>query len=133
MTNASPRNVTLADLAINIRAFSTVNLLDKKHYSLTLEQLNKSRESGSLFNKRDKILVRHLPPPKVEKDKLPLLQDAKIPDRGRSIMTIVEVEYDELKMATDKENQKLLDEEYARENADLAEADTQKTIVAKGG
>lgn len=133
VTNVSPRNVTLADLAINIRAFTTVNLLDKKHYDLTLEQLLKSKETGSLFKKKDKIITRHLPPPQIEKDKMSFLSENGIPSRARSILTINEIEYDELKVATDKENQKQLDEEYARENADLVEADAQKIVTSRGG
>ena len=133
VTNFSSRNVTLADLAINIKAFTTVNLLDKKHYSYTLEQLVKSKESGSIFSKRDKILVRKLPPPAVVKERVPFLKEAIIPSRERSLFSITEIEYDELKISDDKELQKKLDEEYARENADLAEADTQKFVASKKG
>lgn len=131
VTNASPMNVTLADLALNIRAFSTVNLLDKKHYNYTIEQLIKSKEKGSIFKKRDKIIVRDLPPPVVEKNKLPFLKDALIPSRERSLFAITEVEYDELKISDEKEMQNKLDEEYAKENAELAEADTQRIVISK--
>ena len=133
VTNASPMNVTLSDLALNIRAFSTVNLLNKKHYKYTLEQLVKSKENGSIFKKRDKILVRDLAPPNVEKERLPFLKETLIPSRGRSILTINEVEYDELKVSDEKEMQKKLDEDYAKENADLAEADTQRIVISKKG
>ena len=129
VTNLSPRNVTLADLALNIKAFTTVNLLDKRHYQYTLEQLKKSQESGSIFHKRDKIIVRGLPP-EIQKDKMPFLQEAVIPSRERSVFSIVEVEYDELKVSDDKEIHKKLDEEYAKENADLAEADQQRIVVS---
>jgi hypothetical protein len=130
VTNASDRNVTLADLAINIKAFRTVNLLDKKHYDFTLEQLIKSRESGSIFKKRDKILVRDLPPPAIDKERIPFLRESAIPSRGRSILSIEQVEYDELKISDDLSMQKKLDEDYARENAELADADTQKLVIS---
>lgn len=123
VTNASPMNVTLADLALNIRAFTTVNLLDKKHYNYTLDQLIKSRDSGSIFKKRDKILFR-VTAPLVEKNHIPIARESVIPSRERSIFSITEVEYDELKISEDKEIQKKLDEEYANENADLIETDT---------
>ena len=61
VTNISP-NVTLADLALNIKAYMTVNLLDARHYKYTMEQLQKSRQFGSIFNKRDKIIVRETEP-----------------------------------------------------------------------
>jgi hypothetical protein len=130
VTNASSMNVTLADLAINIKSFSTVNLLDKKHFSLTLDQLIKSKDSGSIFKKRDKILVRHLPP-EIHKDNLPFLKDAAIPSRERSVFIINAVEYDELKIIEEKENQNKTDEEYAKEAAELIENDIHQPVNSK--
>ena len=127
VTNMSPMNVTLADLALNIKAFSTVNLLDKRHYSYTLEQLIKSRESGSLFKKRDKIAVRLVAPPDPEKNKVPIVYGSIIPDRTRSLFNINDEEYEELKVS--EEDQKKQDEIYAQENADLAELDAQRSVI----
>lgn len=127
VTNMSPMNVTLADLALNIRAFSTVNLLDSRHYSYTLEQLLKSKESGSLFKKRDKIAVRDLAPVKKRPDVIPYIQSSVIPDRTRSIYQIDDKEYEELQVS--QEDQKKQDEIYAQENADLAELDAQRSVI----
>ena len=127
VTNISSRNVTLADLALNIRAFSTVNLMDKKHYSYSLEQLIKSKESGSIFKKSDKIVVRNLPPPNIEKEKMPFLKDSIIPSRGRSLYNIKEEDYEELQVSL--EDQKTQDEIYTKDNADLAEFDSQRSII----
>jgi hypothetical protein len=127
ITNMSPMNVTLADLALNIKAFSTVNLLDKKHYGYTLEQLMKSKESGSLFKKRDKIAVRDVPPPRPDKEKMPFAQSSFFPDRARSLYIIDETEYEELQVS--EEDQKKQDELYAMENADLAEIDIQRSVI----
>ena len=127
VTNASPFNVSLRDLNLTIKAFNTVNLLDKRHYSYTLEQLLKSQESGSIKMKSDKIKVRDLAPPTVKKESLPILRDTVIPSRERSLLVIKEEEYDELKIADEAENkeaQKKLDEELARESVELEE-DTQ--------
>ena len=124
VTNISPRNVTLADLALNIRAFSTVNLLDKRHYAYTLEQLLKSKESGSLYNKRHLVKPRDVPPPEIEKLTLPIQREAVMPSRERSVLVIEEKEYIELKMAEEsdaKEAQMKMDEELARESAELEE------------
>ncbi len=123
----SPMNVTLADLALNIKAFSTVNLLDKKHYSYTLEQLLKSKASGSLFKKRDRISVREVAPPKKKPEVIPFIQSSVIPDRTRSIYQIDDKEYEELRM--NQEDQKKQDEIYAQENADLAEFDAQRSVI----
>jgi hypothetical protein len=127
VTNFSPRNVTLADLSLNIRAFTTVNLLDKKHYSYTLEQLLKSKESGSLFNKRHLVKPRDVAPPKKEPSQAPILHDSAIPDRYRSLYKINETMYEELEVS--EIDQKKQDEIYAQENADLAELDEQRSVV----
>lgn len=127
VTNASPMNVTLADLALNIKAFSTVNLLDKRHYQYTLEQLQKSASSGSLFKKRDKIRVRNVAPPDPEKQKAPVSLSSYLPDRARSIYQVDDTEYDELKVS--EEDQQKQDEAYAKENADLAEIDILRSVI----
>lgn len=139
VTNISPRNVTLADLALNIKAYMTVNLLDTRHYKYTMEQLQKSRQSGSIFNKRDKIIVRETEPvlsPNEEAQTLfpkeahlILAKEAIIPNRSHSILVIDNKEYDELKVS--EEDKLKQDEIYAQENADLAEIDIQRSIPIK--
>jgi hypothetical protein len=119
VTNVSHRNVTLADLACNIKAYSTVNLADIRRYGLTMEQLTKSKEAGSLFAKRDIIKPRDVAPPKEPEKVIPILHLAYIPSRQRSLFEINEVKYEELEVADDKEIQKKIDEQYASENADL--------------
>lgn len=120
ITNISDRNITLADLALNIKAFTTVNLLNKRHYSYTLEQLIKSKTNGSLFNKRDKILVREAGPGLKKEDKMPILAEASIPSRSKSVFSIEQIEYAELNVsAADKEMQRKMDEEFAKESVEL--------------
>jgi leucyl-tRNA synthetase len=55
ITNVSNMNVSLSDLGITVPAGRSWNLLDSKHFKFTLEQLEKSNTSGSIFKKRDKI------------------------------------------------------------------------------
>lgn len=62
VTNISDKNVSLRDLAITIPSKKNVNLLDSKHYSYTLEQLELSANSGSLKSKSDKLKVRKVAP-----------------------------------------------------------------------
>jgi hypothetical protein len=127
ITNCSPRNVTLADLALNIKSFSTINLLDSNHYTYTIEQLLKSKESGSLYNKRHLVKVREVSPLKKEISQIPILRNTSIPDRQRSLYKMNAKEYEELKVSV--EDQKKQDEIYAQENADLAELDEQRSFV----
>ncbi len=118
LTNFSPMNVSLADLNLTVKAYTSVNLLDAKHYQYTIDQLKKSAESGSIFKKRDKLIVRKIAP-EVLKANVPLTRETFIPNRERSLLSIKEENYEELNVS---------DEEFAKENADTAEADTQPMI-----
>jgi hypothetical protein len=123
VTNLCNRNVSLADLNVTIKAFSSVNLLDKKHYYYTLEQLEKSHQSGSIYKKRDKIVKRKIEP-EILKANIPLLRETFIPNRERSTLIIKEEKYEELQIS---------DEEFAKENADTAQMDTVPLIDTKRG
>jgi len=118
VTNISNRNVSLADLAINIKAFTTINLLDSKHHYYTLDQLMKSSQSGSLFKKRDKIVIRKLAP-QVLKNEIGIKVDTILPSREKSVLEIKEEHYEELNVA-DSEKDLI---EYAKENADIVQLD----------
>jgi hypothetical protein len=120
VSNISNMNVTLADLALNIPANRIANLMDTRHYQYTLEQLQKSATSGSLFKKRDKIVVRKLAPELLPKI-IPINRESVIPTRERSILEIKEEQYEELQITN---------EEFAIENADLADMDN-KPIFSK--
>lgn len=109
LTNLSNRNVSLADLNITIKAFSSVNLMDKRHYSYTLEELEKSVKSGSIFKKRKLFSVRKVPPTMLKMD-MPVLHEAFIPSRERSVLVIKEECYEELSIS---------DEEFADKNSDI--------------
>lgn len=113
VTNFSSKNVSLADLNLTIRAFTSVNLLDIKHYQYTLAQLQKSAESGSIFNKRDKLTVREVAPEMI-KSSISFIRETVIPSRNRSVYSIKEENYEELNVS---------DEEFAKENADIIDLD----------
>jgi hypothetical protein len=53
--NKSKLNVSVGDLHITIPAGKTIDLLNNKT-GLTLEELQKSYSSGSLYKKRDKLV-----------------------------------------------------------------------------
>lgn len=100
VSNISDRNVTLRDLALSVKARSHVNLLDSRHYSYTLEQLQTSAESGSLYAKQRLLKVREVPPPEpvkigLNKSKLPLFM-ADNPLFSR--LVIEEPQYEELEV-----------------------------------
>jgi hypothetical protein len=120
VSNISNRNVSLGDLALTIPAFSSVNLMDTRHYHYTLEQVTKSAVSGSIFAKRNKILIRHAAPIIIQEKKLNIPNN--IPSRGRSTFEIKEEKYDEL-ITTD--------DEWEEENFETADMDQQKQYFVK--
>jgi hypothetical protein len=109
VTNISNKNVTLTDLYISIKANSSVNLLSK-HYSFTLEQLEKSHASGSIYTKRDKIVKRKVPPPPPEETVLKIDVNSIVPSKPRSIFEIKHQRYVELEIS---------DEEYQAQTGEL--------------
>jgi uncharacterized protein YqgQ len=124
ITNISPRNVTLADLATNIKAFTSVNLLDDRHYAYTMEQLEKSMKSGSIFKKKDIIKVRDIPPVIEKKQWTETDEKSSMPTRAKSILEIKEQDYlENVSGDSNPEEQKKFDEQLARTNADLEDED----------
>lgn len=121
LTNISDRNVSLADLNLTVKAFSSVNLLDSRHYSFTKEQLLESVAKGSIYKKRDKLFVRKAEPQHIVMN-IPFKQDAYIPSRERSLYNIKEEKYEELNIS---------DEVFASENAEIAEQDRQPLSLKK--
>lgn len=113
LTNLSNRNISLTDLNLTVKAYSSINLLDKRHYQYTIEQLQKSVESGSVFKKRDRLVVRRVAP-EILKANVPLLRETFIPTRERSTFAIKEENYEELNIS---------DEQFAKDNADIIELD----------
>jgi len=110
ITNISNKNVMLADLNVTIIAHKCLNLLGK-HSKLTVEDINKSIVSGSLFKKRDKIKIRHSAP-LTNKE---IIKDDKksiIPNRTKSTHFTKEETFEELSLS---------DEKFAEENADFNE------------
>lgn len=101
----------MSDLNLTINAFSTVNLLDNKHYSYTIQQLEKSFASGSLFKKRNRFKLRKNAP-EIITNKILFDRDIYSPTRQRSILQIKQENYDELNLS---------DEKFAEENADLVD------------
>lgn len=114
VTNISNMNVSLSDLNLTIKPFSSVNLLDSKHYSYTKEQLDKSVKDGSIFKKRNKIFVRKVAPI-VEKKTILSIKDTYIQSRERSVYSIKQETYEELEMT---------DDEFIKENIDLIDSET---------
>ena len=109
LTNMTNRIISLPDLCVSIKPYSSVNLLDKKHYKYSVEELEKSLESGSIYKKRDKIALRKIPP-QTEKKQILITENPSFPLKERSIVPSNEVQYEELNVS---------DEDFANENSEL--------------
>lgn len=114
ITNIVKKAVHLGDIGVVIQPRTSINLLDKKHYTLTKEQLEKSAKLGSLFAKNKMVVIRKVPPNEDPKKYLPFKEDAVFTTKQRSTVEIENVKYEELQMS---------DDDFAEENADMAEAD----------
>ena len=122
ITNISNRNVSLSDLNLTIKAYSSINLMDTKHYSYSIDQINKSVLNGSIYNKRNKIFVRKVDPVPI-KNTIKFERDAFVPSREKSLYNIKEDHYEELEIS---------DEDFAKENADTAQIDANTQVISKG-
>jgi hypothetical protein len=114
ITNISKNIVSLPDLALHIQPMISINLLDNKHYHFTKEQVIKSSQSGSIFAKRNKVIVRQVAPGEKKKDIVPLQENAIFPTKQRSAVEVEKIKYEELEVS---------DEEYADDHSDTAEID----------
>lgn len=113
ITNISKKAINLYDIGITIMPMTSLNLLDSKHYRLTLEQLEKSAKSGSIALKSNYVVVRAVPPD-AKKNYLPFDKNAIMPTRHRSAVENEDIKYEELNIS---------DEKYAEENSDTAQQD----------
>lgn len=114
VTNISNRNVTLSDLLVTIPAGKSVDLLSRGYPHLSESMLENSLKSGSLFIKRDKVVKRILPPNAINKYLFNIDENAFLPNQPRSLLEIKEDKYEELEIS---------DEEFAEQNAEIAEID----------
>lgn len=104
-TNISNFNVSLRDLGLTIPSKKSVNLLDDRHYSLSKEQLELSATSGSLYAKRDKILIRQTEP---EAPIKPGIMVSKMPrfvaqNMQRTKIIVEDIKYEELLSTSEEE------------------------------
>jgi hypothetical protein len=112
VSNISDMNVSLSDLGLTIPARKTVNLLDKRHYSFSQEELALSAVSGSIFKKKSKVVVRKVPPVFETRQLLEVDYNALAPSRRRSIVQIREERHEELEVSDDM---------FAEQMADLTD------------
>lgn len=112
VSNISNMNVSLSDLGLTIPARKTVNLLDKRHYNFSEEELTISATSGSIFKKKAKVVVRKVPPVFETRQLVEVDRNAVVPSRRRSAVQIKEEHHEELEIS---------DDTFAEQMADLTD------------
>jgi hypothetical protein len=116
VTNISTKkDISLADLRLTLRRGRSVNLLDKRHYSYTLEQLQESEKSGSIHKKRHVVKVRDVPPIKIGK-RLEIEKNRRVLVPARNKVEMETPYYEEL----DFENETEAEEAFAAEEAEAS-------------
>lgn len=116
--NISKMNVSLSDLQLVVPAGRSWNLLDHKHFSYKLEQLEKSASVGSIFKKSDKIKVRSVPPVEPVKPGIYVAVNDFREVKPRSLIKIEEKRYEELETDLDP---RVAEEKHAADFAAIEE------------
>lgn len=116
ITNITNKQVSVFDLNVKISAYSSINIYSK-HYHHTKEEVEASVKSGSVYNniKRKRLAIREVSP-KIITDRVSIMEDAIIPDRGRSLSDVKEENYEELNV-----DDSISDEQFALDNVDLVD------------
>jgi hypothetical protein len=109
--NISKRNVSLRDLGLTLKSGQSYNLLDSRHFNITIEQIINSVDSGSLYLKRDKIKLRARPE-KPLKETLEICQMSS--ERRRTNLVIVK-ESSETVLPDFNDEQSISDQKFAEE------------------
>jgi len=123
---ARDRDVSLGDLRLTIRVGETRNLLDSRHYTYTLEQLQKSAESGSIKAKSQWIKVRDLPPKRaVRIGRYDLSKAARYAGPLRNKIDVEAPKFEELDFLDDKSVQ----EKFAADDAEIVHNDIQPALA----
>lgn len=113
ITNISNRNVTLRDLSLTVKKYSSINLLSS-HFHYTVEQIEKSIKVGSIHNKSNIIKIRKVEPEETPLKKIEVSDQSRFSYAARSNVKIEEVEYEELKVS---------EENFANEASEMFEED----------
>jgi len=110
------KDISIDDLRVTIRIGQSKNLLDSRHFSFTIEQLENSLLNGSLFKKSHLLKVRKVAPKKIIEPKVYLSKDIRI-SLPKFNIKIEEPVFEDLDLFDEDP------EKFAAENADMEEYD----------
>lgn len=115
VTNLTKRDILVGDLGARIPSMKTVDLLDDYHSIYTLDQINKSKECGSLAArlKAKQIIIRETAPQVNNIERTIDVSQVSFPNRNRSIVKNEERIFKELEIGNAKEEEEIFAEEMA--------------------
>ena len=113
----------MSDLRLTIRKGESRNLLDSRHYSYSLEAVQKSAESGSIHAKSNVIKVREVRPQPVMKSGIYVAKYGRLSPGLRHKVEIVIPMYEELDVDI-----KEVQEKFAAAEADIVEDDIKPAL-----
>lgn len=125
IVNISKKDVSLGDLNLTIKSRQNIDLLGG-NYRLTEDQIIKSAINGSIYNKRDKIKVRKVPPIEF-KNHIQIDMDSFMPSRAKNINDHKTLEYDELKVLEDAND----DNRLAESEIDILDSDLNAPVIER--
>ena len=125
VTNISTqKDISIDDLRVKVPRCRSVNLLDRRHYSFTEDQIRKSLESGSLKRKAAILKVRE-GAPVTEKKKIDWQKKPRVLRKARNNVEIEAPKYEEL----DFEDETEAETAFAAEQAEADFADTAPALA----
>ena len=123
------KDISLGDLRLTIRKGETRNLLDARHYTYTLEQLENSADSGSIYAKSRWIKIRNLPPRyPVQPGRYTLSQKGRW-SVARPHKDIEAPKFEELDFDDAEKHLKEVEEKFAADDADIVHNDNAPALV----
>ena len=125
IVNLTNTHLSLTDVRVTLPPYSTMDILDYRHSSLTVQEVEKSLESGSLFTAQDKKRIRiRQSQPQALPEKTIELSQVSFPNKYRSSVVIEEKHYEELDLFIN-------DEEFAEQNAEMSMLEHEPKINIK--
>jgi len=113
ITNITKNKINLGDLGFTLKPYQTVDMLDERHSSYTVEQISDSIKNGSISKRLNKSIYVRMSEPLKPIDRRIETSKTSFPYKQRTIVEVTEANYEELEIG-------ISDEEYAVDNADTA-------------
>ena len=122
VTNLTKMKIVLGDLKLTLQPYKTLDILDKRHSNLTLEEVAKSIQSGSIYKKwQEKKISFREKAPTPKNDKKIELSKVSFPYKYRQYSPVEQKVFSEFDLDFDTDK-------FAELNADASEIEHEPQI-----